>query len=386
MDTRGSNGRGKPDPIVCPPLVKTLGLPCFRQRFPWVGPDLQTLRDTLHGPAPLPETGETLWFELPEGDRLIAKLNIPCAESPLGLVVIVHGLGGECDAQGPRRLARALGSRGLAVLRLNLRGAGAGRALAKGTYAASCTPDLLPVFADCRRLAATWASPRRDLPLAAVGISLGGTVLLNALLTHDGGGAPLLDALACISSPLDLTHCTKHFEQPRNRLYERWLVAKLIAQTLADSQGLLERERQALTGMNRPKTIRAFDTLITAPRWGFDDVASYYRTCSPLHPLCQRLRTALTAEDLQLPPLLLLHSRDDPWVPVRSTLHLAREVEAWVAERGEPQTGHPPEVVITETGGHNGFHAPGDTDQGCWSDRLVAQWLAQVVTKQGGGE
>ena len=49
------------------------------------------------------------------------------------LVLLVHGLGGSSDSVGVRRLAALLLQRGLAVLRLNLRGAGAGRALAAGS-------------------------------------------------------------------------------------------------------------------------------------------------------------------------------------------------------------------------------------------------------------
>jgi predicted alpha/beta-fold hydrolase len=366
---------------AAPPLslLQTLRLPDFRERFPWVGPDLQTLRDTLRGSSFKETPVATLAFALPEGGRLVARQHFPGAAPPLGIVIVVHGLGGGSDAQGPLRLARALGTHGFAVIRLNLRGAGPGRDLAPGTYAANCTRDLLPVFAECRRLAAEWAAGGEPLPIAAVGISLGGTVLLNALLAHRSNKSPLLNAVACVSSPLDLLRCSDQFEQPRNWIYERWLVAKLIEQTLADSKGLTEGERQGLTGRNRPKTIRGFDALITAPRWGFADVATYYRECSPLHPLRETLKTSLSSGVQPLPPLLLVHAKDDPWVPVDSTLLLAKEVDAVVCQGGFPHVGHLPEVVITETGGHNGFHAPGDSDLGCWSDRLVSHWLGHVV-------
>jgi hypothetical protein len=41
-----------------------------------------------------------------------------------------------------------------------------------------------------------------------------------------------------------------------------------------------------------------------------------------------------------------------------------------------------PEVVVTDQGGHNGFHAPGDCDEGCWSDQLAALWLRQVLVSR----
>lgn len=355
---------------MCEPLLKTLELAPFRQRFPWLGPDLQTLRNTLRAPKPLPEQGQRVEFSLPGGDRLLARLDSSAVGEPQGLVVALHGLGGGSDDEGLRRLGRALQRKGFAVLRLNLRGAGPGRPLARGTYAACCALDLLPVLRHCRQLAADLASGGGALPLGAVGLSLGGTVLLNALLTTNAFEDPLLDGLVCISSPLDLQGCADRFEHPRNRLYQRWLVHRLIAQTLADPYGLSEEERQGLIGPSRPHTIRDFDDLITAPRWGFPGVLAYYQACSPLN----RLRQSV----LNLPPLLVVHAMDDPWVPVGSALSLAQEVEK-LQGRGAPGVGTLPEVLITDRGGHNGFHAPGDSADGCWSDRLASLWLAWVL-------
>ena len=71
-------------------LLETLGLAPFRQRFPWLGPDLQTLRDTFRPPPSPRETGPSLEFALPDGDRLLARLDAPASEAPWGLVVVVQ--------------------------------------------------------------------------------------------------------------------------------------------------------------------------------------------------------------------------------------------------------------------------------------------------------
>lgn len=355
-----------------------LGLPPFRERFPWLGADLQTLRNTIRAPRLPQESARTLRFLLPDGDCLLGRLDLPSPdpvrgrERPRGLVVVLHGLGGGSDDLGQRRLSLALLSQGFVVLRLNLRGAGPGRSLARGTYAASCSVDLLPVLGECRGLAAELAPGGTILPLGAVGLSLGGTVLLNALLDglEEGLDPSPLDALVCISSPLDLPHCAAHMERPRNFLYQRWLVQRLIAQTLADPHGLAAQESLVLQGAERPRTIRAFDALITAPRWGFPGVAAYYQVCSPL----PRLRESL----LRSHRSLLVHAEDDPWVPVASTSFLAQEVVA-ARKDGRKVEGRLPEVWISAGGGHNGFHGRGDTATGCWSDRLASVWLARVL-------
>ncbi|MFO8238031.1 MAG: alpha/beta hydrolase, partial [Prochlorococcaceae cyanobacterium] len=127
--------------------------PCspFRQRWPWIGPDLQTLRDTLRPPRLGPDRGEPLMVPVGKGERLLVLCDPPLGTGPGGLVVLVHGLGGSAGGGGLRRLGLCLQPAGFDVWRLNLRGAGAGRSLAAGTYAAACNPDLLPVLAAARR-------------------------------------------------------------------------------------------------------------------------------------------------------------------------------------------------------------------------------------------
>jgi predicted alpha/beta-fold hydrolase len=344
-------------------LIDQLGLPPFRQRLPWWGADLQTLRDTLRS-ARLPKHRvRPIEIPLEEGARLLAVLECPEPMEAKALVVLLHGLGGDSEGAGPLRLAAALRESGAAVLRLNMRGAGHGRSLAPGTYAAHCNRDLLPALRQARHLAASMGPSGQAVPLAGTGISLGGTMLLNACLE-----APLLDALVCISSPLDLPTCSDQFEQPRNRIYQGWLVKRLIRQTLADPFGITNEERKALCGVDRPRTIRQFDAVITAPRWGFASVADYYTAASPLPALL---------EGASLPPTLLLHAADDPWVPAGPTLRLARALE-----EGRIPARHRAslQLLITSRGGHNGFHGRGDPRTGCWSDRLTTRWLARTLS------
>jgi predicted alpha/beta-fold hydrolase len=263
---------------------------------------------------------------------------------PRAWVLLVHGLGGSSGRQGVRRLALALLAEGFGVWRLNLRGAGAGRSLATGTYAASCNSDLLPV------LAAAGQRAGAERPVLAVGLSLGGTVLLNALLEQPDG----LDALACVSSPLDLAACSAQIDAPRNRLYQQVLLRGLVRQTLADREVL-----PSGAALRALRSIRQFDTVVTAPRWGYPTVEHYYHQASPLPAL---ISGAL------LPPTLLLHALDDPWVPAAAVVRLQGEAPAGL------------EVCVPTHGGHNGFHgtSSGLRAQGSsWADRGVVGWLAQ---------
>lgn len=357
-------------------LITQLGLPPFRPRPPWWNGDLQTLRDSLRPVRLPPDQGEVVEVAVGAGDQLVARLD-PCHQgSPHGLVLLMHGLGGSSEREGLRRMGLTLQHGGFAVLRLNMRGAGPGRALARGTYAARCNSDLLPAIRRARQLADQLAPGGR--PLLGVGLSLGGTKLLNALLAGSGerlaagftATAALLDGLVCISSPLDLQACSRQIERPRNRFYQHWLLRRLVAQTLADPFGISDAERSALAGrgpLGPLRSIRAFDAAITAPRWGYDSVEAYYAAASPLAGLQRPDATSL-------PPTLLLHAADDPWVPVAQTLELQRQA----SQASGPRL----QVLITDQGGHNGFHAAGDGGDGlpgCWGDRLTVRWLHRLV-------
>jgi predicted alpha/beta-fold hydrolase len=372
---------------LTPSLAAELGLPPFQARFPWWGGDLQTLRDTLR-PAELgPDPGERVLTDIGQGDQLVSLLDRPNQAPALGamggisqakaLVLVLHGLGGSSQAVGVRRLGQLLQREGFAVLRPNMRGAGLGRPLARGSYAAQCNRDLLPLLAQARQLA-------DGRPLLAVGLSLGGTMLLNGCLAQYSPGSsasspaplPRLDGLACVSSPLDLAACSAQIDRPRNRLYQRWLLQRLVQQVR--SEPLADHARgKGLTLEGATASIRSFDAQITAPRWGYRSVEHYYAEASPLPQLLQ----AAQAPGATLPPTLWLHSRDDPWVPADATEALA---QLGLGDQAGAGTGGPggwgqSDVVLTSRGGHNGFHGQGDPAGASWSDRFVLAWLQHLV-------
>jgi predicted alpha/beta-fold hydrolase len=341
-----------------------LGLPAYCPRFPWLSADLQTLRDTLRPQAlPLPRVQQRCLIPV-AGGALLAWCALP-ERTPQAMVLLVHGLGGNSESVGVRRLAALLLQRGLAVLRLNLRGAGEGRALAPGSYAAQCNSDLLPVLVQARQLA-------QGLPLLGVGFSLGGTVLLNAVLANPGG----LDGVVALSAPLDLAASCRHMQRRRNRLYLWVVVQRLHRQIAADPAGLTASECRGLAAAPG-WSLEGFDAAITAPRWGYDAVEHYYAAASPLPQLLKAATADVTADVTAdapgaLPPCLVLQSADDPWVPAGPAAALAE------ASSGCPSM----VVVLTHQGGHNGFHGTSDRDAGAaasWSDRLTAAWIAQQL-------
>src|SRR5581483_12159036 len=119
-----------------------LGLPQFRERAPWLGGDLQTMRNFLRRPAIdlTPFRYERLELPLNDGsgDRLAAALQWPVVRRDgRPVVLLIHGLTGCQDSVHIRMTAAHLLRAGFPVLRLNLRGAGPSRTLCHQHYHAA---------------------------------------------------------------------------------------------------------------------------------------------------------------------------------------------------------------------------------------------------------
>ena len=83
---------------------------------------------------------------------------------------------------------------------------------------------------------------------------------------------------------MDLAACSASIERPRNRVYQLWLLKRLVRQTLADPFGVSADEEAKLQA-TPPRSIREFDSAVTAPRWGFaghrQSTASAAQTTEP---------------------------------------------------------------------------------------------------------
>lgn len=314
-------------------------IPPFRERFPWIGTDLQTLRNVLHPhPRDLPH-GERLLLSVSGGDRLAARLDLPpnhAEERPL--VVLVHGLTGSEASINVIATARRLVSEGWAVLRLNLRGAGPSSATSVGRYHAGRTEDL--------------ANALRALPprlqrrgVVLLGHSLGGNVVLKFL----GEGAwslPILGGVV-VSTPLDLAATCARMMAPRNVVYHRYMLAAMKREALAPGADLTTAQINAVSNV---RSVFEFDDLFIAPLFGFRGAEDYYR----------RNSSGAFIQDIKL-PTLIIHALDDPWIPPSCYRTIDWDRQPMV------------ETALSSHGGHMGFHGVGDAVP--WHDRITVAWL-----------
>ncbi|MEQ8967120.1 MAG: alpha/beta fold hydrolase [Azospirillaceae bacterium] len=326
-------------------------MPRFRPRFPWLTGDLQTLRNTVvhrGGRVPLPiegPPGERLSFEMPDGtgDMLLATLDHPTEPRPgRPLVVLIHGLTGCEDSLYLRASAAALLGAGYPVLRLNLRGAGPSRAVCKFQYHAGRTEDLAAV------LDRLWAGATPD-GIVAVGYSLGGNMLLK-LLGERGRRVPLRAAVS-VSAPIDLRATQLRIMAPRNALYQHYILRRMIAEATGGAAAWTMQEKKRARAI---RTVYAFDDSFVAPKNGFGTAERYYAQCSA--------RQFLDSIEV---PTLVIHARDDPWIP--SGAYLSYD---WARNaRLTP--------LLPRGGGHVGFHDAAGPP--AWHDRAILAWLEDRI-------
>jgi uncharacterized protein len=314
----------------------------FRSRAPWWGGDLQTLRNMLvRARFAFAGTTERLYLPLSDdsGDRLAAMLDQPSSPVDSPLVVLIHGLTGSEDSAYVRASASFHLKRGRRVLRLNLRGAGPSRRTCGGHYHAGCSMDI-------RDTLEALDGELTAQGLVLVGFSLGGNVLVNLLANH-AEGLPIRRA-ATISAPIEPAQSARRLMSPRNAIYHSWLLRQMKSESTAPGARLSEDERAAVVGA---RTIWEFDDRFIARRNGFAGAADYYERTAGAR-VVQKIRT----------PTLMIHARNDPWIPADPYAALERDRPANV------------QVFLSDSGGHVGFHARDHAET--WHDRCVDAFLA----------
>jgi len=260
---------------------------------------------------------------------------------PLGEVVLLHGLEGSGEAGYIKSMAWDLLEAGFIAHRFHMRTCGNTEHLCKTLYHAGLTSDLRAFLEQLR------AERRRDIPVLLCGFSLGGNVSLK--LAGELRETDLIQAVAAVSTPIDLAMGVERIGQPDNRLYENRFLARM-------------RERLAATGryaakdLARYRTLYEIDDAVTAPSFGFGTADNYYAT--------QSAKNFLAAIRV---PTLMVQAKDDTFIPFS------------MYERPEIRTNPRVRLIATEHGGHLGYlsrRAPR-----FWVDEVVVGFIQETVAR-----
>src|SRR5215467_14477290 len=115
----------------------------------------------------------TRLVKLPDDDTIALEVSTPQGWQPDDqTVLLLHGLCGCHRSPYMQRMARKLLRCGIRAVRMNLRGCGSGRGLARSPYHSGQSADVLAVLESLQQ-----ACPRS--PVTLVGFSLGGNISLK---------------------------------------------------------------------------------------------------------------------------------------------------------------------------------------------------------------
>jgi len=290
--------------------MATIQPSAFRPAWWLPGPHLQTIWPSLTRRRPkLVLQRERV--ELADGDFI--DLAMGSGAGPT--VVVIHGLEGDIRSHYAGATLAALAAAGLRPVFMYLRGCSGEPNRLPRAYHSGASDDLAAVLA---HLANGSSGP----PLAAIGFSLGG----NLLLKHLGETAePLIRGAVAISVPFVLRDAMLRLNIGLSRIYRRHLMNRLRASYRRKQAVVAQLPALDLDAM---RDFFDFDDQVTAPLNGFAGAEDYYARCS-CRPFLRHIRT----------PTLILHALDDPFMFPHS-IPRADELGPEVCLELSPHGGH----------------------------------------------
>jgi len=282
-------------------------------------------------------------LDLPDGDFLDLDWTSPSAGSPI--VLILHGLEGSSDSQYARGMLQAIVRRGWRGVVMHFRGCSGEPNRRTRGYHSGETGDIGYVLNLLRER-------EPDTPIAAIGYSLGGNVLLK-YLGENGRNTPLR-AAAAVSVPMLLNECALRLEHGFSRAYQ-WHLVRSMRQSVEAKRRRI-RLPIKVDDLTQIHTFRQWDDAITAPLHGFLGVDDYYAKSSS--------RQYLAGIAV---PTLLIHAKDDPFMTER-VIPSQQELSPTIA------------FELYDSGGHVGFvGGPWPWQASYWLEERIPEFCADHV-------
>jgi len=310
--------------------------------FPFISdPHRQTILSSLINFFFDPSS-EQIVVDLPDSDKLSLEISTPDGWKPTDLTVImVHGLCGSHRSPYLVRMVKRLKPLGIRTVRLNLRGCGSGKGIAKQMYHSGRSDDIFEAIKVLK-------AQTPDSPFVLIGFSLGGNIVLKMGGELGAMGKEFLAGLIAISPPVDLYSSVIMLGKPENSIYERYFIRMMRADVHYRHRKFKDLPRIKLP---RDIKIRDFDQIYTAPQYGFRNADDYYNKCS----------AATVISEISVPCKILL-AEDDPIISATS-------LDAFALPKCV-------DVFKTKQGGHMGYLGnPTDGKGLYWLDALLMDWI-----------
>ena len=276
-----------------------------------------------------------------------------CGSGTGPLVILLHGLTGNSRSNYIQSLQNAFGRLGWRSVALNFRGCSGEYNQTARCYHSGDTDDVQFLYDVLRQR-------EPDTPMAAIGFSLGGNMLLKWL--GEQQQRLNLFAAVAVSVPLLLGHCASKLEKGFSKLYNHVLLYEL-KRYVEKKHAHLRRihkpqEAEKLAQLGNLQDIRSFwqyDDRVIAKLYGFKDVHDYYQRCSS-----RQFLKSITV------PTLIIQAVDDPFMTV-AVLPTPEELSNAVT------------LEVTSAGGHVGFiSGTKPWRPHYWLDQRISKFLMQL--------
>ncbi|PSU33124.1 hydrolase [Photobacterium lutimaris] len=309
-------------------------------------PHLQTLLPRFLRRKPL-FTPLTQRIETPDGDFLDLAWTAPLAQasSDQPVMILFHGLEGSFHSPYANGLLYAAKQQGWLGVMMHFRGCSGEMNRKPRSYHSGETSDA--------RFFIQWLRQQLpNQPLFAVGVSLGGNMLVNYLA--ESGEHSELTAAQVISPPLDLAACSERIQQGFSKVYQQYLLGSMKRNLSRKITALPDAMPITHEDVEQLETLWQFDEFVTAPLHGFKNATDYYQRCSGLPRLGE-----VTI------PLRVIHAKDDPFM-----------TDAVI-----PTTSLPPHIQydLYPNGGHVGFVTGSWRQPDFWLEKTVPEWFDKIL-------
>ncbi len=223
------------------------------------------------------------------------------AEDHKPLIVLLHGLTGSSQSGYIKGLQLRLAQEGFRTAALNFRGCSGELNHRARSYHSGETADLDYLYTTLRKREPT-------TPMAMIGFSLGGNVLLKWL--GETSNATSLFAAVAVSVPLELSICATTLDKGFARLYRYRLLSELkqfiaAKRIYLEQLGFIDQAHKIaeLGDISKVKSFWQYDDRVVAKLHQFKDVHDYYQQSSS--------RQFLTLVKV---PTLVIQAIDDPFM------------------------------------------------------------------------
>jgi uncharacterized protein len=259
------------------------------------------------------------------------------------VIALVHGLEGSSNSNYMLGIAEKAWASGFHAVRLNQRNCGGTELLTPTLYNSAMSGDYRAVLEE---LAADGFEQ-----IFFAGYSMGGN-LVTKMAGEFGERAPRqLQGVCAVCPSLDLAACADELERWDNYFYQARFVRGLLKHYARKVE--LFPGQYSKDGFGPIRTVREFDDVITAPRFGFKDAQEYYERASAKNVVAQ-IRA----------PFLLITAQDDPFVPYEAIRAAAVKNPAI-------------RFIAPEHGGHCGFVSRHSGRERFWAEERVVSFCQE---------